>query len=170
MESILGLLKSLKIRALVFLSHFDTGKPFFIALLRDYEKIWIPSLTNSASSLHHPPRCREHSPLVARWYADCSKGSFLECSPLPVEAQPVHVSPGQSWDLWFRMKMAKMPWSSIFIPAYIALKGPKHEIFESGFFTQIRRLWLGDLETGEKKWTFESWSHYFKVFAANFFY
>jgi hypothetical protein len=30
------------------------------------------------------------------------------------------------------------------------LKGPKHEIFESGFFTQIRRLWLGDLGTGEK--------------------
>ncbi len=30
----------------------------------------------------------------------------------------------------------------------IELKGPKHEIFESGFFTQIRRLWLGDLETG----------------------
>ncbi len=40
------------------------------------------------------------------------------------------------------------------------LKGPKHEIFESGFFTQIRRLWLGDLGTGEK--------NYFKVFAANF--
>ncbi len=32
-----------------------------------------------------------------------------------------------------------------------SLKGPKHEIFESGFFTQIRRLWLGDMETGEKK-------------------
>jgi hypothetical protein len=30
------------------------------------------------------------------------------------------------------------------------LKGPKHEIFESGFLTQIRRLWLGDLGTGEK--------------------
>jgi hypothetical protein len=30
------------------------------------------------------------------------------------------------------------------------LKGPKHEIFESGFFTQIRGLWLGDLGTGEK--------------------
>jgi hypothetical protein len=30
-------------------------------------------------------------------------------------------------------------------------QGPKHEIFESGFFTQIRRLWLGDLGTGEKK-------------------
>jgi hypothetical protein len=32
----------------------------------------------------------------------------------------------------------------------LLLKGPKHEIFESGFFTQIRRLWLGDLGTGEK--------------------
>jgi hypothetical protein len=31
-----------------------------------------------------------------------------------------------------------------------SLKGPKHEIFESGFFTQIRDLWLGDLGTGEK--------------------
>jgi hypothetical protein len=32
----------------------------------------------------------------------------------------------------------------------IYLKGPKHEIFESGFFTPIRRLWLDDLGTGEK--------------------
>jgi hypothetical protein len=30
------------------------------------------------------------------------------------------------------------------------LKGPKHEIFESGFFTQIIGLWLGDFGTGEK--------------------
>jgi hypothetical protein len=30
------------------------------------------------------------------------------------------------------------------------LKGPKHEIFESGFFTQIRGLWLGELGSGEK--------------------
>ena len=30
------------------------------------------------------------------------------------------------------------------------LKGPKHEIFESGFFTQIGGLWLGELGTGEK--------------------
>ncbi len=30
------------------------------------------------------------------------------------------------------------------------LKGPKHEIFESGFFTQIRGLWLSELGTGEK--------------------
>jgi hypothetical protein len=48
------------------------------------------------------------------------------------------------------------------------LKGPKHEIFESGFFTQIRRLWLGELGTGKKNGNFESWSHYFKVFAASF--
>jgi hypothetical protein len=33
---------------------------------------------------------------------------------------------------------------------YGGLKGPKHEIFESGFFTQIRGIWLGDLGTGEK--------------------
>ncbi len=32
----------------------------------------------------------------------------------------------------------------------VSLKGPKHEIFESGFFTQIRGLWLGDLGTGKK--------------------
>jgi hypothetical protein len=31
-----------------------------------------------------------------------------------------------------------------------SLKGPKHEIFEGGFFTQIRGLWLGELGTGEK--------------------
>ncbi len=48
------------------------------------------------------------------------------------------------------------------------LKGPKHEIFESGFFTQIRGLWLGELGTGEKNLNFESWSHYSKVFAAKF--
>jgi hypothetical protein len=34
------------------------------------------------------------------------------------------------------------------------LKGPKHEIFESGFFTHIRRLWLGALGTGAKKMNF----------------
>jgi hypothetical protein len=31
------------------------------------------------------------------------------------------------------------------------LKGPKHEIFESGFFTEIRPVGIGDLGTGEKK-------------------
>ncbi len=31
------------------------------------------------------------------------------------------------------------------------LKGSKHEIFESGFFTEIRPVRIGDLGTGEKK-------------------
>jgi hypothetical protein len=31
------------------------------------------------------------------------------------------------------------------------LKGPKHEIFESAFFTEIRPVRIGDLGTGEKK-------------------
>ncbi len=60
------------------------------------------------------------------------------------------------WDRFFRNS------------AHATLKGPKHEIFESVFFTQIRRLWLGDLGTGEKNLNFDSCSHYFKVFAANF--
>jgi hypothetical protein len=30
------------------------------------------------------------------------------------------------------------------------LKGPKHEIFEIEFFTQIRPVRIGDLGTGEK--------------------
>ena len=34
------------------------------------------------------------------------------------------------------------------------LKGPKHEIFESGFFTEIRPVRIGDLGTGEKKMNF----------------
>ena len=34
------------------------------------------------------------------------------------------------------------------------LKGPKHEIFESGFFTEIRPVRIGDLGTGEKKMKF----------------
>ncbi len=36
------------------------------------------------------------------------------------------------------------------------LKGPKHEIFEGGFFTQIRPVRLDDLGTGEKIWHFAS--------------
>jgi hypothetical protein len=47
------------------------------------------------------------------------------------------------------------------------LKGPKHEIFEGGFFTQIRPVRLDDLGTGEKIWHFASWSLYLKVFATN---
>jgi hypothetical protein len=31
------------------------------------------------------------------------------------------------------------------------LKGPKHEIFEFGFFTQIGPVRVGELGTGEKK-------------------
>jgi hypothetical protein len=30
------------------------------------------------------------------------------------------------------------------------LKGPKHEIFESGFFTEIIPVRIGDLGTGKK--------------------
>ncbi len=33
----------------------------------------------------------------------------------------------------------------------LVLKGPKHEIFESGLFVQIRPVRLGDLGTGERK-------------------
>jgi hypothetical protein len=33
----------------------------------------------------------------------------------------------------------------------LILKGPKHEIFESRFFTEIRPVRIGDLGTGEKK-------------------
>jgi hypothetical protein len=47
-----------------------------------------------------------------------------------------------------------------------SLKWP-HEIFESGFFTQIRPVRLDDLGTGEKIWHFASWSLYLKVFATN---
>jgi hypothetical protein len=54
------------------------------------------------------------------------------------------------------------------LPTVPDLKGPKHEIFESGYFTQIRGLWLGDFGTGEKNLNFESWSNYFRVFAAKF--
>jgi hypothetical protein len=35
-----------------------------------------------------------------------------------------------------------------------SLKGPKHEIFESRFFTEIRPVRIGDLGTGEKKMKF----------------
>jgi hypothetical protein len=33
---------------------------------------------------------------------------------------------------------------------FFCLKGPKHEIFESEFFTQIRPVRVDDLGTGEK--------------------
>ncbi len=35
-------------------------------------------------------------------------------------------------------------------PNHTTLKGPKHEIFEIDFFTQIRPVRIGDLGTGEK--------------------
>jgi hypothetical protein len=56
-----------------------------------------------------------------------------------------------------------------FVFAYFfqSLKGPKHEIFESEFFTQIRPVWLGDLGTGEKNRNFASLSLDMKIFAAN---
>jgi hypothetical protein len=46
------------------------------------------------------------------------------------------------------------------------LKGPKHEIFEIEFFTQIRPVRIGDLGTGEKKLNFVRFSYDSKVFAA----
>jgi hypothetical protein len=39
----------------------------------------------------------------------------------------------------------------MYIDTIKGLKGPKHEIFESGFFTQIRPVRVGDLGTDEKK-------------------
>ncbi len=48
------------------------------------------------------------------------------------------------------------------------LKGAQAWDIRERFFTQIIGLWLGDLGTGEKNWNLESWSPYFKVFAANF--
>ena len=50
---------------------------------------------------------------------------------------------------------------------YSDLKGPKHEIFEGGFFTQIRPVRVDDLGTGEKIWHFASLSLSLKVFATN---
>jgi len=44
---------------------------------------------------------------------------------------------------------------------YSDLKGPKHEIFEGGFFTQIRPVRVDDLGTGEKIWHFiYDWGRY----------
>jgi hypothetical protein len=34
---------------------------------------------------------------------------------------------------------------------HLSLKGAKHEIFEIGFFTEIRPVRVGDLGTGEKR-------------------
>jgi hypothetical protein len=37
-----------------------------------------------------------------------------------------------------------------FLYMNIYLKGPKHEIFGSGFFTLIKPIWIGDLGTSTK--------------------
>ncbi len=42
-----------------------------------------------------------------------------------------------------------------------ALKGPKHETFESGFFISYRRpVWVGDLEHGERNKFLDDWGRY----------
>jgi hypothetical protein len=54
------------------------------------------------------------------------------------------------------------------ISLLVGLKGAQAwDIRERFFYTNQMLMvrWLGDWR---KKWTFESWSHYFKVFAANF--
>jgi hypothetical protein len=48
-------------------------------------------------------------------------------------------------------------------PSHSFLKGPKHEIFERGFFTQIRPVRVDDLGTGEKM-TFRKLEHFFEGF------
>jgi hypothetical protein len=35
-------------------------------------------------------------------------------------------------------------------PLGLLLKGPKHEIFFAGIFTEIRPVWVGELETRPK--------------------
>jgi hypothetical protein len=49
-------------------------------------------------------------------------------------------------------------------PAAAILKGPKHEIFESEFFTQIIPVWLGDLGTSEKKLKFRKFESWYEDF------
>jgi hypothetical protein len=44
------------------------------------------------------------------------------------------------------------------------LKGPKHEIFGSGFFTLIKPIWIGDLGTSKKKLnTGMVWAFYYPL-------
>jgi hypothetical protein len=57
-----------------------------------------------------------------------------------------------------------------FLSKLTFLKGPKHEILESEFFTQIRPVGQDDLGIGEKIWHFASWSLCLKVFATNIFF
>ncbi len=44
------------------------------------------------------------------------------------------------------------------------LKGPKHEIFEKGVFTQIRPVWVGDLGTRPKNYKNLWLGFYIKIF------
>ncbi len=36
------------------------------------------------------------------------------------------------------------------------LKGPKHKIFVAGIVTQIRPVWIGDVEIGQKNQNYSS--------------
>ncbi len=50
----------------------------------------------------------------------------------------------------------------------LVLKGPKHGIFESEFFTLIRPVRVDDLGTGEKKMTFRKLEPLFEGFRREF--
>ncbi len=43
-----------------------------------------------------------------------------------------------------------IPVISVISVISLLLKGPKHEIFGSGFFTLIKPIWIGDLGTSTK--------------------
>jgi hypothetical protein len=44
---------------------------------------------------------------------------------------------------------------AVILPSKLCLlKGPKCEIFDSGFFALIRPIWIGDLGTRAKNYTF----------------
>ncbi len=52
------------------------------------------------------------------------------------------------------MKGEQLPavntWSKFIEIIILLLKGPKREIFVAGIFTEIRSVWVGDLETRPK--------------------
>jgi hypothetical protein len=56
------------------------------------------------------------------------------------------------------------PRKRVCLPSW-TLKGPKHEIFQIGFFTQIRPIRVGDLGTGEKKIKFRKLESFFVRFS-----
>jgi hypothetical protein len=51
------------------------------------------------------------------------------------------------YSVHIRSYLLRTEYSGAPYPSLAFLKGPKHEIFESGFVTQIRPVWLGDLGT-----------------------